>query len=246
MSYFLGLAGTLQDARVSAERIYKILDEKEEPEGEDVLDELDHISVHDLTISYNEGCIFEDLNLSLQKGKLYGIAGKNGGGKTTLINALIGLFSGEHSGELYYDDIDIQSINMEKMKRKNISYLEQDPVFFNMKVEEYIKFGIDTDEDIEEKRTSLLKELRIDYLPNKDINKNGNNFSGGEKQKIALARILSKKSSLILLDEPTSALDKESTEQLMNSLMEKKKNAIIIMISHDPVALNYCDEIINV
>lgn len=78
------------------------------------------------------------------------------------------------------------------------------------------------------------------------MNENGSNFSGGEKQKLSLIRALSKESSLILLDEPTAALDKESISRLMKYLHERKKDAIVIMISHDIDVLNQCDMVLDI
>lgn len=245
VSYFLDLAGSYQDAKVSAGRILKVLDEEEETEGSEVLCELNTISIHNLSISFNEQNIVSDVNLKLHKGKLYGISGRNGCGKTTLLKAIIGLFPGDHTGEIFYDETEMQNLNLSKLKRDKISYLEQELNFLNMKANEYLQFGIDADEDILKNQKMLLKKFDAEYLLDKDINESGNNFSGGEKQKIALVRTLSKKSFLIILDEPTSALDKKSSELLMDILLERKKDAIIIMISHDLLALNCCDEIIN-
>ena len=78
------------------------------------------------------------------------------------------------------------------------------------------------------------------------MNENGANFSGGEKQKLSIIRALSKESSVVLLDEPTSALDKESINQLIGFLHEKKDKAVVLLISHDPYVLKKCDAIIDI
>lgn len=246
VSYFLGLAGTFQDTKVSFQRIKKIMDTPEETNGNQMMSSVESVSVKNLSICYGNQFILKNCNCEFTKGNLYGIRGQNGGGKTTLLNAIIGIFSGEHSGDVYYNGIKIENLDMFKMRRTNISYLEQDPILMNMTVNEYLQFGLDVDEDVLCKQQQLLKLWDITYLLNKDMNENGNNFSGGEKQKLSMVRALSKDSSIILLDEPTSALDKHSISCLMGVLEDLKQKAIVIMISHDPSVLAQCDEVIDI
>lgn len=246
VSYFLGLAGTFQDTKVSFQRIKKIMDTPEETNGNQMMSSVESVSVKNLSICYGNQFILKNCNCEFTKGNLYGIRGQNGGGKTTLLNAIMGIFSGEHSGEVYYNGIKIENLDMLKMRRTNISYLEQDPILMNMTVNEYLQFGLEVDEDVLCKQQQLLKLWDITYLLNKDMNENGSNFSGGEKQKLSMVRALSKDSSIILLDEPTSALDKHSISCLMGLLEDLKQNTIVIMISHDPSVLAQCDEVIDI
>ena len=134
---------------------------------------------------------------------------------------------------------------MPALIRKKISYIEQAPVLLNMSVRDYLHFGIEQNHAVSENQEHLLKVWDIDYLLDKEMNENGSNFSGGEKQKLALVRALSKESSLILLDEPTSALDKSSTAKLIDLLQDMKSQAIIIVVSHDWNMLEDCDEVID-
>lgn len=246
VSYFLGLAGTFQDTKVSFQRIKKIMDTPEETNGNQMMSSVESVSVKNLSICYGNQFILKNCNCEFTKGNLYGIRGQNGGGKTTLLNAIMGIFSGEHSGEVYYNGIKIENLDMLKMRRTNISYLEQDPILMNMTVNEYLQFGLEVDEDVLCKQQQLLKLWDITYLLNKDMNENGSNFSGGEKQKLSMVRTLSKDSSIILLDEPTSALDKHSISCLMSVLEDLKQKAIVIMISHDPSVLAQCDEVFDI
>ena len=134
---------------------------------------------------------------------------------------------------------------MPALRQKKISYIEQAPVLLNMSVRDYLHFGIEQNQTVSENQKQLLKVLDIDYLLDKEMNENGSNFSGGEKQKLALVRALSKENSLILLDEPTSALDKPSVAKLIDLLQSIKSNTIIIVVSHDLDMLEHCDEVIN-
>lgn len=246
VSYFIGLAGSYQDTKVSFERIEKILSIPDETIGTQSVDEIRTVEIKDLCLRCGENDVLNHCNCNFEQGKLYGIRGQNGAGKTTLLNAIMGIFSGEHTGHIYYNDIKLEDLNMADIRRNKISYMEQDPVLLNMSVHDYLQFGIDTNEKILNRQDKLLHLLGIDYLIDKSMNENGSNFSGGEKQKLSLTRALSKESSLILLDEPTSALDKHSIEQLLKFLQIYKQHTIIIAVSHDPVLLSQCDDIINI
>ena len=92
----------------------------------------------------------------------------------------------------------------------------------------------------------LIEMLEIDGLLTKDINENGSNLSGGEKQKLSIVRALSKESFLILLDEPTSALDKDSIEKLMTLLKQRKTQAIILWFHMIRRYWEQCDEVIDI
>lgn len=246
VSYFIGLAGSYQDTKVSFERIEKILNIPDEAIGTQFIDEIRTLEIKDLCLRCGENDILSHCNCNFEQGKLYGIRGHNGAGKTTLLNALMGIFSGEHTGYVFYNDIKLEDLNMADIRRNKISYVEQDPVLLNMSVRDYLQFGIDMNEKILNRQDKLLHLLGIDCLIDKSMNENGSNFSGGEKQKLSLTHALSKESSLILLDEPTSALDKHSIEQLLKILQIYKQHTIIIAVSHDPVLLSQCDEIINI
>lgn len=246
VSYFIGLAGSYQDTKVSFQRIRKILDTPDEAAGAETVEELKAIEVKDLSIRYGDTTVLERCSCRFEQGKLYGICGQNGGGKTTLLNAVAGIFAGEHTGTVLYDGRDIAQLDMPRLRRQKIAYVEQDPVLFNMPVKEYLGFGVDDSAAVRENRARLLAVWDIGYLLDKEMNENGSNFSGGEKQKLAMVRALSKDSVLILLDEPTSALDKDSIARLLALLQERKRHAIVLLISHDREVLAQCDEVLDI
>lgn len=246
VSYFVGIAGSYQDTKVSFQRIEKILQTPDEDKGDLLPESIYQVEVKDFSLQYGSHIILSHCNVTFRVGCIYGLRGQNGTGKTTLLNAIVGLFSGEVSGSIHYNGIEINQLDMPALRRQKVSYIEQNPVMLNMSVRDYLQFGIEQNQAVSENQKRLLKVWDIGYLLDKEMNENGSNFSGGEKQKLALVRALSKESSLILLDEPTSALDKDSIEKLMTLLKQRKMQAIILLVSHDQKVLEQCDEVIDI
>ena len=250
-TYFLNLAGNYQETKISVERINKIYNAEKEIFGEIHLNSLSKIQIKDFSFRYNEKIVINNLNLELKKGMVYAIVGSNGAGKTTLVNTIIGLYSDLYEGEILFDGISIKKINMPYLRRCYINYVEQEPSFLSLPLDEYLRFGIECRETIEKRKEELISLLNVQkYVLEKSgehniIQENGNNFSGGEKQKLALVRGLCKESILTIMDEPTSALDIESVNSLLEWIKSRKQKEITLIITHDERVLEICDKIIN-
>tara|TARA_B100001250_G_scaffold390788_1_gene391060 strand:+ start:499 stop:2259 length:1761 start_codon:yes stop_codon:yes gene_type:complete len=213
------------------------------------------ITFKNISFSYLENNkqnkIFENLNLELQFNNLYGLKGSNGSGKSTFAD----LFSNyilPNNGSILLDDIEIKDNHDSWIE--NISYLDQNIFLFDDTIKNNItldKFqNKKFDEQVYERVKSItnLQEF-IKKLPNKDntmLSGFEKDLSGGQKQKIALARCLYKRSKIIILDEPTSALDNLSVEDIKNAIKELKKNSLILLITHNQDLLNYCDHILEI
>lgn len=238
------LIGAYQDATVSANRIGNILNSEEPPHNTKIISDIHTIDIANLCVHYNRQPVLTHFNYHFKKGTLYGIQGQNGCGKTTLLNAIIGLYTGEHTGQIKYNNIPITQLDMYTIRKNSISFLEQNPVTFNMPVKDYLTFGLNPNSCIQEQQR-MSKYWGVENLLSKNIQENGGNLSGGERQKLAMIKLLGKRSSLFLLDEPTSALDRQSTKKLIDVLTILKETSIVIVVSHDTDILSKCDTLIK-
>jgi ABC-type multidrug transport system fused ATPase/permease subunit len=178
----------------------------------------------------------EDINITINKNNFISIYGKNGSGKSTIINILLGLLT-PSSGSVYVDQTKLEKFNLVSWK-KNIGLVSQDIFLFDDTIINNIIFGIETKLSTEKIQNIIeisgLKSF-ISNLPDKlntMVGENGINLSGGQKQKIAIARCLAKNPQIIILDEATSSLD-ISSEKIISEMIKKYRNKkTIILISH--------------
>ncbi len=179
--------------------------------------------------------VLNNINLDINGGKMSALVGHSGSGKSTILN-LIPRFYNAKSGDI---KIDNQSIYQTKIKslREKISLVSQDTTLFDDTIKNniaYAKLDASEKEIIEAARLSHSEDF-INELPNKYdtiIGENGVRLSGGEKQRISIARAMLKKSEIILLDEATSSLDSETEEKIQNAINILTKNRTTIVIAH--------------
>jgi subfamily B ATP-binding cassette protein MsbA len=179
--------------------------------------------------------VLNNINLDINGGKMSALVGHSGSGKSTILN-LIPRFYNAKSGDI---KIDNQSIYQTKIKslREKISLVSQDTTLFDDTIKNniaYAKMDASEKEIIEAARLSHSEDF-INELPNKYdtiIGENGVRLSGGEKQRISIARAMLKKSEIILLDEATSSLDSETEEKIQNAINILTKNRTTIVIAH--------------
>ena len=196
-----------------------------------------NIIFEDISFAYekNEGEILQKINLNFLGGKMTSLVGLSGSGKSTILN-LIPRFYDPQSGDI---KIDNQSIYKSKIKslRKNISLVSQETTLFDdtiMNNIRYAKLNATDDEVIQAAKLSYCDEF-INQLPEKYetlIGENGIRLSGGEKQRISIARAMMKQSPIILLDEATSSLDAETESKIQNALKILTENKTTIVIAH--------------
>ncbi len=181
------------------------------------------IEINNLSFSYNEEReILKDVNLSINKGEKIAIVGRSGSGKSTLLRLLLRYYN-DYNGEIIIDGVDSKDIKLSSIYEM-ISIIQQNVFMFDDSIESNIAlYGDYSDEEIDRAiLESGLKEL-IENLPNgksSSVGENGSNLSGGEKQRVSIARALIKNTPIILLDEATAALDAETSFEIENSLLD--------------------------
>ena len=181
------------------------------------------------------------------KNNIYGLIGETGVGKTTLVNIITGLLK-PTQGVIKYNDKNISA-----QTDKKISYVSQNTALQNSSIKNNIAFGCDEKEIKIEKINLCLEQAQlkklIDSLPkgiDTKISELGANFSGGQTQRLSIARALYADSNLIIFDEPTSSLDEITKKEILNMISKLKRNRLIIMITHSKLELKICDKIFNI
>ena len=206
------------------------------------------ICIENLNFSYTEERkALDNINITFDKNKKYAIVGESGSGKSTLIKLLMRYYN-DYEGKISIDNLNIKNIYSSDLY-KNISMIQQNVFMFDDSIKENIRlYSNHDDKDILDacKRSGLDKLLN--KLPNginSLVGENGNKLSGGEKQRIAIARALINNTQILILDESTSALDNETAYNLENSLLNLE-NLTLITVTHKLIKniLNRYDEII--
>lgn len=195
--------------------------------------------------------ILDNLNLEIKINSSIGIFGKSGSGKTTLLDLISGLIQ-PSDGNIYIDD---KSINDDFLRRKlqnNISYTSQKTTIINDSLKKNICFGVEDIDIDEEKYLSAIKTAHLETLEI-DFNKNlktmfdyGKNISGGQLQRIGIARALYQNKDILIFDEATNALDEELEEQIINELNLLKSTKTLIFVSHNTRLLDKFDKVYEV
>ena len=195
------------------------------------------IKFKDVLFSYKEsdGDVLKKVNLEFEGGKMTSLVGHSGSGKSTILN-LIPRFYDSKSGDISIDNQSIYNVTLESL-RKNISLVSQETTLFDDTIKNNIKYAnLDaSDEEVFEAAKLSHCDEFIDNLPEKYetlIGEDGVRLSGGEKQRISIARAMLKKSSIILLDEATSSLDSETEMKIQNALKILTKDKTTIVIAH--------------
>ena len=225
----------------AAIRILPIIDIKNQ-----IVDKKDSIDLNlskceikfiDCSFKYNksENLILKNLNMEISGGKMTALVGHSGAGKSSILN-LIPRFYDCDSGDITIDGKSIYSVKLKKL-RNNISIVTQDTTLFDDTIKNNILYANinATDDEIKEASEKSFADEFIKNLPNKYdtlIGENGVRLSGGEKQRLSIARAMLKKTPIILLDEATSSLDAETENKIQKAISLLTKNKTTIVIAH--------------
>ena len=194
------------------------------------------IKVDNVSFSYdNEKYVLKNVNMDFEQGKVYGVFGKSGAGKTTLLSLIAGL-EVTKSGKITYKDADISKINRDKYRCNEIGVIFQSyNLLPHLTAVENVILSMDISnlkvKDREQKAYQLLNKVGLDTSK---ANRKILHLSGGEQQRVSIARALSYDSDVILADEPTGNLDKETENEIINLLIDlaHSDNKCVIIVSH--------------
>ena len=213
------------------------------------------ITFKNINFAYNnENNVLKDINITFKKNKKIGIIGTTGSGKSTFIDILMGLLP-PTSGALFIDGKDLSSEkNFQNLIhwRSSIANVPQDPVILDTTIIENIAFGV-TKQNIDfNKVRKAARQARLsEYIENLNdgyfsyAGEKGLNFSGGQRQRLAIARALYNESSILIMDEATSNLDSNVEALIMKSIYEEFPDKTIFIIAHRRSILYGCDEVIE-
>ncbi|MDT8717584.1 ABC transporter ATP-binding protein [Clostridium sp. 19966] len=187
----------------------------------------------------------KDINLTLEGNKLIGIMGPSGSGKSSLLYAMAG-FKKPTSGKVFYNNSEYSSLNSSKkcdMRKQDFGFIFQRHFLIDyMTILDNILTPINDDsKEAKVKAMELLEKFKLGHL----AKKRPNQLSGGQRQKVAIARALISDPKVIFADEPTAALDHKSAKEVMGFLESFKEDRMIIVVTHDPSILVNADSIIN-
>jgi subfamily B ATP-binding cassette protein MsbA len=236
-----GLNMTLNQGVSAASRILPIIDQKnvikESLNAKSIQIKKSNVEFKNVNFSYNveEKITLNSINIKFMGGKMTSLVGHSGSGKSTILN-LIPRFYDAQSGDILIDDQSIYNSTLKSL-RNQISMVSQETTLFDDTILNNIKYAKETatdDEIYHSARLSFCEEF-INKLPNKFdtlIGENGVRLSGGEKQRLSIARAMLKKSSIILLDEATSSLDAETEAKIQDALKTLTEGKTTIVIAH--------------
>jgi len=193
--------------------------------------------------------ILKDLNFTIKKGKVIGVIGHSGVGKTTFVNLILGLLSPTKGSISSYG---VNIANQIQIWRSQIGYIPQDIFLLDDNIRNNIAFGVSDTEINESLINKLLILLKLNNFsqktnisPDYQIGERGRKISGGQKQRIGIARALYRNPNFLIFDEATNSLDEKTENDILNMISKIRDNKTIFFVTHKPSMLKYCDYILE-
>ncbi|MDO5046924.1 MAG: ABC transporter ATP-binding protein [Anaerococcus sp.] len=207
------------------------------------------IRIRNLTKSFGEKVIFDNFDLKVDGGQMLAIVGESGSGKSTLLN-IIGFIEGDYSGDYFFKDyknVKVNSKESQRIIRDEISYLFQDfALIEDESVRDNLKLALKYISKNKSEKEEIMKDALRRVNMEGFLDKKVASLSGGEQQRISLARAIIKPSSLILADEPTGSLDEGNAKYVMDLLEEiNESGKTIIIVTHDKYCASRCQRIVR-
>lgn len=247
---------TLQQYIINIKRVYEVIDNDLMQKEKDILYRqaiaLSEIQCKNIYFKYNQESeyILEDVNIKVSKGDIAAVVGESGNGKSTLVKLIMGFYQ-PTKGNVFYDDIINTKITNDEICRL-CAYVPQSPYLFYDTIAENIKGGNETATFDMVRNAAALADA-TDFIMSRDqefetmVLERGAGYSGGQRQKIAIARAILSNKSVIVFDEATSALDLESEKVICDYLQkEARKRKIIVIVSHRESVNAICNRVFRI
>lgn len=234
---------------VAAERIFGVLEQKPTVQtGSKKYEQFqDYIELKNVNFKYDERYVLNDINLQIKRGQQVAFVGGSGSGKSTMLDLIIRFYD-PSEGEILIDGINLRELDI-KSYRSLFGIVSQENILFNDTVRNNIAFGYKdfTEENLEIAAKTSNSYKFINEMPEQFdtfLGDRGVNISGGERQRIAIARALLRKPQILIFDEATSALDVESEKIVQNAINNSLKNKTAIIVAHRLSTIVNCDLIV--
>ncbi|MEO6682178.1 MAG: ABC transporter ATP-binding protein [Ginsengibacter sp.] len=241
----------IRKGAASVDRIEELISEDigiKEIENPVVLKEFkDSIEFKNVSFSYRNKTILQNINLKIEKGKTIALVGSSGAGKSTLVD-LIPRFHDAVGGEILIDGIDIKNYSLHSL-RSQLGIVTQEPILFNDTIANNISLGMENPSEKLIENAARVANAQNFILQKAEgfetnIGERGNKLSGGEKQRLTIARAVLKNPPILILDEATSSLDTESEKLVQDAINNLMSNRTSIVIAHRLSTIRNADEII--
>ena len=238
-------------AKASADRINEIFDIVPAINNNDGTIKIEKYDVEfkNVSFKYNEDSdyVLKNINFQVKEGEKIGIIGGTGAGKSTLVSLISRLYDATE-GEILIGGVNVKDLNLAEL-RKNIGFVTQENTLFSGTIERNLKFGsAEADRDLVEE--SVKEAEAYEFIMEKEnayesiVEQRGQNFSGGQKQRLCIARVLNRNCKIFIMDDSTSALDMATEAKLQNSIKKRMKNKTMFVIAQRISAIADADKII--